>query len=148
MKNSAIAASAGIILIGAYSFVYACNATKAQSADAKAPKAQQEAVWYSVDNAGTVSKHTIDTKVVCKTVQSVAPITIDVDVPSEAFHMSRVIHISGHAVKHQDAEMTPVDTVRKTAKMAATLGRALVTTVGAVFGTLFDAAVEATASLV
>jgi hypothetical protein len=159
MKNMAIAASVGTILLGAYSHVYACNQARSAHATAKASKASKEVIWYAVDSAGTLPKLVIDDKTfvcktvetatsVCKTVQSVAPIAIEVDVPSEAFHMTRVIHIQGAAVKHANTESTPVDTVKRTVKVAATLGRAFVTTVGAVFGTLIDAAVAATSSLV
>ena len=106
------------------------------AAAAKAAKACNEATWYAVDATGTASKLVIDDKAsVCKTVQSVAPIAIEVEVPSEAFHMTRVIHIRGAAAKHaENTEATPVGTVIRTAKVAATLGRAFVTTVGAVLG--------------
>lgn len=150
MKNLVMAASVATILIGSYSYVYACKARSNHAAAAKAAKACKEATWYAVDATGTASKLVIDDKAsVCKTVQSVAPIAIEVEVPSEAFHMTRVIHIRGAAVKHaENTEATPVGTVIRTAKVAATLGRAFVTTVGAVFGTLVDAAVSATSSLV
>ncbi len=42
----------------------------------------------------------------------------------------------------------PVDSIRRTAKTAATLGRALATAFGAVVGSLVEAANEATASIV
>ncbi len=158
MKNLVIAASVGTILIGSYSYVYACNKARSTHADAAA-RTSKEVTVYAVNAAGTVPKGAIDDKVfvcktvdstapVCKTVASVAPISIEVDVPTEAFHMTRVIHIRGEAVKHADSVSTPVDTVKRTAKVAATLGRAFITTVGAVFGTLVDAAVSATSSLV
>jgi hypothetical protein len=83
---------------------------------------------------------------VCKT--TTAPIAIDVDIPGEALQISRVIHIRGAAVQQSEIGLTPVQTVRRTAKVAATLGRAFVTTVGAVFGSLVDVAVQATASWV
>jgi hypothetical protein len=144
-----MAASVGTILIASYSYVYACEARSNHAAAAKAAKACKEATWYAVDASGTASKLVIDDKAVCKTVRSVAPIAIEVEVPGEAFHMTRVIHIRGAAVKHaENTEATPVGTVIRTAKVAATLGRAFVTTVGAVFGTLVDAAVSATSSLV
>jgi len=149
MKKLAIAASVGTILIGAHSFVYACNKATA-SHTAKAPKAAKVATWYAAD-ASTAPKpsRVIDDKVfVCKTMESVTPITIEVDVPAEAFQMARVIHIRGAAVKHPETEVTAVDTVKRTVKVAATLGRAFVTTVGAVFGLLLDAAVQATSALV
>ncbi|HXV12998.1 MAG TPA: hypothetical protein VEC56_02215 [Candidatus Krumholzibacteria bacterium] len=150
MRTLAIGASAGLILIGAYSLVYACNESKAnRDTAAKAAKAPKAATWYAVEASATTPKvdHVIGHPVgVCKTVE--APIAIEVDVPGEAFQMTRVIHIRGAAVKHPEAPATPVDAVKRTAKVAATLGRAFVTTVGAVWGSLFDVAVQATAALV
>ncbi|MCI0452675.1 MAG: hypothetical protein L0Z51_09860 [Candidatus Latescibacteria bacterium] len=150
MRTLATAASAGLILIGAYSHVYACKESKASRAtaakNAKVPKA---ATWYAVEASASAPKaeYVIGVKpVVCPTVE--APIAIEVDVPGEAFQMERVIHIRGAAVKHLEAPATPVETVKRTAKVAATLGRAFVTTVGAVWGSLFDVAVQATAALV
>lgn len=150
MKNVVMAASVGAILVGSYSYVYACEARSAHAAAAKAAKAACKEVTYYVVDASTAPKHAIDDQApLCKTVQSVAPIAIEVEVPGEAFHMTRVIHIRGAAVKHvENTEATPVETVKRTAKVAATLGRAFITTVGAVFGTLVDAAVSATSSLV
>lgn len=150
MKNLAIAASVGTILIGAYSFVYACNDSQSNQA-AKTAKASKAVEWYAVASTeGAPAAETVisEKTVVCKTVESVAPIAIELEVPNEAFQMARVIHIRGAAVKHTETDTTPVGTVIRTAKVAATLGRAFVTTVGAVFGSLVDAAVQATASLV
>jgi len=78
-----------------------------------------------------------------------APIAIEVEVPAEAFQIARVVHIRGTALKHSVDETTSsVEAVKRAAKVAMTLGRAFVTTVGAVFGSLVDAAVDATSSLV
>ena len=144
MKHIAIAASAVTILVGAYSLVYACN----ESRSAKAGKA---ATTYSVVAGETAASRAcaIDAQVaVCKTVESVSPIAIEVDIPTEASQIARVIHIRGAAVKHSEIAPSPAQTVKRTAKVAATLGRALVTTVGAIFESLVDVAVHATASLV
>jgi hypothetical protein len=148
MKRFAIAASVGTILIGTHSFVYACG-DKAQTAKAHAPKAAKVATFYVAD-ATTVVKtaQVIEERVVCKTVEAAAPIAIEVEVPAEAFNMARVIHIRGAAVQHPETETTAVDSVKRTVKVAQTLGRAFVTTIGAVFGSLVDAAVQATSSLV
>ena len=143
MKKLVIAASVGTILVGTYSLVYACNASHQT---AKVEKVTQ--VYVAEASTAPKAIQIIDDKVVCKTIESIAPITIEVDVPAEAFQMTRVIHIRGAAVKHPETEVTAVDTVKRTAKVAATLGRAFVTTVGAVFGSLVDAAVQATSSLV
>ena len=78
------------------------------------------------------SAYVIDDKTgVCKA--AIAPIAIDVDIPGEALRISRVIHIRGAAVQQSEIPLTPVQTVKRTAKVGATLGRAFVTTVGAVF---------------
>jgi len=107
---------------------------------------------YAVETAQAKpapSPNTIDDKfVVCKTVQQAAPIAIEVEVPHERLQMAKVIHIRGAAIQASHDETTAVDTVKRTAKLAATLGRAFVTTIGAVFGSLVDAALSATSSLV
>ena len=146
MTKLAIAASVTTILIGFTSSVYACKAKSAQTASAA-----KRTVTYTVESAQTKpapSPNTIDDRfVVCKTVAQTAPIAIEVEVPHERLQMAKVIHIRGAAVRpvHDD---TAVDTVKRTVKLAATLGRAFVTTVGAVFGSLVDAALGATSFLV
>ena len=146
MKKLAIAASVTTILIGFTSSVYACKAKSAQTASTPKP-----AVTYTVESAQTQpapSRNTIDdTFVVCKTVAQTAPIAIEVEVPHERLQMAKVIHIRGAAVQTVRDD-TAVGTVKRTVKLAATLGRAFVTTVGAVFGSLVDAAVDATSPLV
>lgn len=144
MKRLVIAASVGTILVGTYSLVYACK--ESHQTAAKVEKVTQ--VYLAEAATAPRAIQIIDDKAVCKTLESIAPITIEVDVPAEAMQMTRVIHIRGAAVKHPETEVTAVDTVKRTAKVAATLGRAFVTTVGAVFGSLVDAAVQATSSLV
>ena len=148
MTKLAIAASAATILIGTASSVYACKAKSAQTASAHKPT-----VTYTVESAQVTpapSPNTIDDKfVVCKTVAQTAPIAIEVEVPHERLQMAKVIHIRGAAIQAtREVESTPVDTVKRTVKLAATLGRAFVTTIGAVFGSLVDAAQSATSSLV
>ena len=146
MTKLAIAASVTTILIGFTTSVYACKAKSAQTASAAKPT-----VTYTVESAQTQpapSPNTIDdTFVVCKTVAQTAPIAIEVEVPHERLQMAKVIHIRGAAVQtvHDD---TAVDTVKRTVKLATTLRRAFVTTVGAVFGSLVDAALGATSPLV
>ena len=147
MKKLAIAASIGTILIGLTSSVHACKSKSAQTASAPKP-----AVTYTVEYAQAQpapSSNTIDDKaIVCKTVEQTAPIAIEVQLPHERLQMARVIHIRGAAIQSLHSECTTAGTVKRTAKLAATLGRAFVTTIGAVFGTLVDAAVNATSSLV
>ena len=148
MTKLALAVSAATILIGTASSVYACKAKSTQTASAPKPT-----VTYAVESAQAKpapSANTIDDKfVVCKTVAQTAPIAIEVEVPYERLQMAKVIHIRGAAIQatHQE-ETTPVYTVKRTVKLAATLGRAFVTTIGAVFGSLVDAAQNATSSLV
>lgn len=145
MKRIAIAASAVIVLVGSYSSVYACNKSKT----AKAAKAEKQVSAFAVVTGESAAPraYVIDDKArVCKT--ATAPIAIDVDIPGDALQISRVIHIRGAAVQQSEIPCTPVQTVKRTAKVAATLGRAFVTTVGAVFGSLVDVAVSATSSWV
>lgn len=147
MKHIAIAASAVTILFGAYSSVYACNKSKT----AKAAHADKAVSAFAVVASESIPPraYVIDDRAgVCKTIGAVSPIAIEVDIPGEALQISRVIHIRGAAVKHSEIASTPTQTVKRTAKVAATLGRAFVTTVGAVFGSLVDVAVNATASWV
>jgi hypothetical protein len=143
MKSSLIAALA-LVLLGTYSFVYACRESK-PARTAKAPASPS-----AVASFAALPTPSPDAIVVCKTVQSVAPVTldVDVDVPVEALGSMRAIHIHGIAIEKAAECANPVDTVRRTAKVAATLGRAFVTTVGAVFGSLVDAALNARAALV
>ena len=147
MTKWAIAASVTTILIGSTSSVYACKVKSAQTASTAKP-----AVTYKVESAQAApapSSNTIDDGfVVCKTVTQTAPIAIEVEVPHERLQMAKVIHIRGAAVQTVHNDDTAVDTVKRTVKLATTLGRALVTTVGAVFGSLVDAAVDATSPLV
>lgn len=148
MTRLAIAASAATILIGTASSVYACKAKSAQTASAHKPT-----VTYAVESAQATpapSANTIDDKfVVCKTVAQAAPIALEVEIPHERLQMAKVIHIRGAAIQAtHDVESTPVDTVKRTVRLAATLGRAFVTTIGAVFGSLVGAAQNATSSLV
>jgi hypothetical protein len=145
MKHIAIAASAVTILFGAYSSVHACNKSKT----AKAEKAAVSAFAVVASESVAPRAYVIDDRIgVCNTAAAVSPIAIEVDIPGEALQISRVIHIRGAAVKHSEIAPTPSQTVKRTAKVAATLGRAFVTTVGAVFGSLVDVAVNATASWV
>jgi hypothetical protein len=144
MRTLAIATSVGAILLGAHSNVYACgDKAKAETAQAKAVK---PVVWYAAD-AGTAAPkvYQIETKAVCKTVEAVAPIEVEVEVPGEALNTTRVIHVRGTAIQIDKSKAAPANPVEKTVRVAATLGRALVTTVGAVWGSLIDAAVSATA---
>lgn len=147
MTKLAIAASVATILVGSTSSVYACKAKSAQTASAPKP-----AVRYAVEVADAKpapGPNTIDDRfVVCKTVKQTAPIAIEVEVPHERLQMAKVIHIRGAAIQATHDESTAVDTVKRTVKLAATLGRAVVTTIGAVFGSLVDAAMSATSSLV
>ena len=85
---------------------------------------------------------------------AVAPgVTVDVTLPLrdmrlDHMNVERVAFVCTQNMVCDSTRPTPTQTVRRTAKVAATLGRALVTTVGAVVGSLVDAAVGATAGLV
>lgn len=81
-------------------------------------------------------------------VASVPGITVDVAVPLDHVKIHRVSMVCSQAMVCDSTKPTPTQTVKRTARVAATLGRALVTTVGAVMDSLVEAAVDATASLV
>jgi hypothetical protein len=81
-------------------------------------------------------------------VVEVPSITVDVAVPLSHMQFERVSIVCTQDMLCDSTRPTPTQTVRRTAKVAVTLGRALVTTVGAVVGSLVDAAFDATASLV
>jgi hypothetical protein len=82
-------------------------------------------------------------------VEAYAPsVTVDVAVPLEHLQVHRVSLVCTQAQVCDSTRPTPAQTVKRTARVAATLGRALVTTVGAVVDSLVGAAVDATAGLV
>lgn len=83
-----------------------------------------------------------------KAVAVVPSVTVDIDVPLDHVRIQRVSMVCTQTMVCDSTKPTPTQTVRRTAKVAATLGRALVTTVGAVVDSLVEAAVGATASLV
>ncbi len=82
--------------------------------------------------------------------QSIAVIpgvTIDVTVPLDHIEWHRVPVTCKRGVICDSGPGAVVQSVRRSARVAATLGRALVTAVGAVVGTLVDAAVTTTLRL-
>ncbi|MDH4035948.1 MAG: hypothetical protein OEX18_02090 [Candidatus Krumholzibacteria bacterium] len=78
----------------------------------------------------------------------VPSLTVDVAMPLEAVRVGHVSFVCTQAIACDAAKPTTAQTVKRTARVALTLGRALVTTVGAVVDSLVGAAVEATAGLV
>lgn len=140
MKSSLIAALV-LVLVSTYSFVYACRGTRSvQTVSVPTPPTAQV-----LEVVGPLSA---DATIVCKTVESVAPVTLDVDLPVGALGSTHVIHVRGIAIEKRADHATTVETVKHTAKVAATLGRAFVTTIGAVWGSLMDALLNARAALV
>lgn len=83
-----------------------------------------------------------------KAVAEVPSITVDVAVPLDHMKVHRVSMVCSQSLVCDSTKPTPTQTVKRTARVAVTLGRALVTTVGAVMDSLVEAAVGATASLV
>jgi len=79
---------------------------------------------------------------------TVPAVTVDVTVPMDHLQVRHVSLVCTQSMMCDSTRPTAVQTARRTAKVAITLGRALVTTVGAVVDSLVDAAVGATASLV
>ena len=80
-------------------------------------------------------------EVVRHALETTPPVLVRVKVPAE--NTQRAICIATH-----DENTGRAHAVVRTAKMARTLGRAFVTTVGAVVGTLVQVAVEKTAAVV
>jgi hypothetical protein len=78
----------------------------------------------------------------------VPSLTVDVTVPLEHMRVRQVSLVCTRTMACDSAHPTPAQTVKRTARVAKTLGRALVTTVGAVVDSLVGAAVDATAGLV
>jgi hypothetical protein len=113
-------------LVGStYSFVYACDHSR-KSLETAAP--DSKIIRTVVVDATTGCKMTTKTRVM----------TFDFDVPREA--APRFVHM----MEREKAAMAPASPIRT----AMTLGRAFITTVGAVMGSLMDRASEITASLV
>jgi hypothetical protein len=106
MARFAIAVSVGLLAVGAYSSVWAC--------EGRAPKAR-----------------------VAQDALATAPvIAVRIDTPRQ--HVTRFIRI--RHIRQRNEHVGPAGTVVHTARVAMTLGRALVTTVEAVMGTLVHAA--------
>lgn len=79
---------------------------------------------------------------------TVPSVTVDVALPLGHMKIERVSLVCTQAMVCDSTRPTATQTVKRTARVARTLGRALVTTVGAVVDTLVEAAVDATAGLV
>jgi len=118
-----------LILASAYSSVYACDHT------AKAAKATK--VTTTATNGKTIRTLVVGATTGCQTVDRNAVMSFDIDVPGRT--SPRYVHIE--ATQNDRPEPSVFRT-------AIALGRALVTTVEAVVGSLLDAASEKTASLV
>jgi len=119
---------AGLVLLGTHSFVYACDHS------AKATEAAEATPCKTVRTfVVTANGHA--------TVEPAPVFSFEIDIPGR---------ITPRYVRIIACEKTePVaHSVVRTARAAMTLGRALVTTVEAVVGSLLNAAAERTASLV
>lgn len=79
---------------------------------------------------------------------TVPAVTVDVAVPVDHLQVRHVSLVYTTDMICDSTRPTAGQTAKRTAKVAITLGRAFVTTVGAVVNSLVDAAVGATASLV
>ena len=121
-----------LILASFYSFVYACDHTNKGIDSAMASKTLHMA---TTSNTKTIRTLVVGATSGCSTVESV--VSFDIDVPGRT--SPQFIHIEA------TDKGTPTSSVVRT---AMTLGRAFVTTVGAVWGSLLDAATERTAFLV
>ena len=113
-------------LVGStYSFVYACDHSR-------------KSLETATSETKTIRTVVVDATKGCKVVTKTQVMTFDFEVPRDA--APRFVHM----MEREKAALTPTSPIRT----AMTLGRAFVTTVGAVLGSLVDRASEITASLV
>ena len=121
-----------LVLANAYSSVYACDHSAKAS---KAVKLSRSTVVTESTNGKTIRTLVVGATTGCPTVESV--VAFDIDVPGRT--NPTYVHLEASNVERP---------APSTFKTAVTLGRALVTTVGAVFASIVDAATEKTSWLV
>jgi hypothetical protein len=121
-----------LVLASAYSSVYACDHSAKAS---KAVKASKSTIVTESTNAKTIRTLVVGATTGCQTVESV--VAFDIDIPGRT--SQKYVHLEATETERPAPSML---------KTAVTLGRALVTTVEAVFASILDAATEKTASLV
>ena len=115
------------VVVGIYSSVYACDhSRKNVDTTATAPRSK------------TIRTIVVNTTTGCRAIDKAHVVTFDFDVQGRDAH--RVIRV----IEREKAEMESPSPLRT----AMTLGRAFMTTIGAVLSSLLDAASGATASLV
>jgi hypothetical protein len=125
MKRLITMLFAWLVVAGIYSSVYACDhSTKTLQVTASS-------------NGKTIRTLVVDATTGCRATESEAVLAFDIDVPGRT--TPRFIHIEA------GENGRPTTSVLRT---AVTLGRAFITTIEAVVGSLIDAASEKTASLV
>jgi hypothetical protein len=131
MKRVILIGLASLVLAAAHSSVYACDHTANAS---KQTRVTRETVTTA--DAKTIRTLVVGATTGCRTVDSV--VAFDIDVPGRT--VPKYIHL--------EAAATAKKSCPSALRTAMTLGRALVTTIEAVMGELFDAASEKTAALV
>ena len=134
MKHVITIGLTSLVLASAYSFVYACDHSNKVTSETR--KTTHQVV--TTTNAKTIRTLVMGATTGCPSGESV--VSFDIDVPGRT--TPRFIHIE--AREAGATEMKEPSALRT----AMTLGRALVTAVGAVMGELLDAATGKTASLV
>jgi hypothetical protein len=123
MKRSLVIGLIAAVLASSYSFVYACDH------DSKASSAQASA------HAKTIRTYVVGATTRCNMTGNAPVVTVDIDVPPQT--ACRLIHVVACDKSVVD-QPSPLRT-------AMTLGRAFVTTVEAVVGSLIDVATQKTA---
>ena len=122
-----------LVLASAYSFVYACDHS-AKAAKASGASAESATTVIAPTDAKTIRTLVVGATPGCPKAESI--VSFDIDVPGRT--TQRYIHI----------EAVEIDDKPSVLRTAMTLGRAFVTTIEAVMGSLLDAAADKTASFV
>ena len=126
MKRVILMSLVTVVLAGVYSSVYACD------------HSTKKTVVTSTTSGKTIRTLVIGATTGCAVTEPAPVMSFDIDVPGRT--SPRFVHLEA---RERAAVSSP-----SVLRTAVVLGRAFVTTVEAVMGTLFDAVSEKTASLV
>jgi hypothetical protein len=132
MKRLVTIGLMALVVATAYSSVYACDHSAKAS---KAAKVSKPTAVTETTNGKTIRTLVVGATTGCQAVESV--VAFDIDVPGRT--IQKYVHLEATETQR------PAPSAIKT---AVTLGRALVTTVEAVFASIIEAATEKTSRLV
>jgi len=125
MKRMIMVGVVAVAVVSTYSFVYACDHSQKTT---RATTAEKKGIRTVV----------VESTTACKSVDKSQVMTFEFDVPSQ--DASRFVRVIEHEKESADSPST--------LRTAVTLGRAFVTTVGAIVSSLMTAANHVTAALV